>query len=282
MAPHLPHPHVAHSDGSEDLLLSLGRLVDVALSQLELQRVRVELAAALQRHMLPCALPDQAPVGLRFAARYVPSQDGLNVGGDWYDIFSLPDGSLVFAIGDVQGHDMDAIALMGQFRVGLRSAAEATTDPGEVLAHTNELLLAMDCSRFATCSFLRFDPFTGELSASRAGHLPVAWADADGRSGAAFDECGPPLGVVADARYPVTRRWLAEEGVLLLVTDGVVEGPCFPIEQGMKRVLELVRAGCRGDPDVLADQVLQVADLTGHRDDAALLVIHHARLAAAG
>ncbi|GAA0661121.1 PP2C family protein-serine/threonine phosphatase [Kitasatospora atroaurantiaca] len=258
---------------ADDLLTELGRLTAQALERAELQQARVELAEALQRELLPGALP-QLP-GLRAAARYAPARHGLDVGGDWYDGFRLPGGALGFSIGDVQGHDVEAAAFMGQVRVGLRAVAAAAADPGEVLRQANELLLSMDCMLFATCSFLRFDPVGWELTDARAGHVPAVWATADGRSGVAEDAGGLPLGIRTGDAYPVTRRQLTTAGAFVLLTDGVVEGPSFPIGAGLDQVTRVVRAGVTADPDELAAEVIKVADLTGHTDDAAVLVLRH-------
>ncbi|HZX39643.1 MAG TPA: PP2C family protein-serine/threonine phosphatase [Streptomyces sp.] len=272
-------PSDSTSDNAQELLVSLGRLVDHALDRIKYQRAQVELAVALQRHMLPPALP-RLP-GLQIAARYTPSQDGLDVGGDWYDAFQMADGSVGIAIGDVEGHDVEAIAFMGQVRTSMRALAGPTTDPGEVLSHANDLLLSMGCDRFATCSFLRFDPLSGHLAFSRAGHVPMVWASADGRSGIALDHGGPPLGVMSGEHYPVTRLRLLAAGSLVLLTDGVVEGPSYRIEEGLAEVARLVRAGFGDDPDDLAAAVVKVADLTGHSDDAAVLVARYDGIPAA-
>jgi len=263
----------APPDSTGELLLTLGRLVGQAQERLTLQRARVELAMALQRSMLPPELP-KLP-GLRIAARYTPSRDGLDVGGDWYDAFPMTDGSVGFAIGDVQGHDVEAIACMGQARTGLRAVASTTTDPGQVLSRTNDLLISMSCGLFATCCFLRFDPTSGALAISRAGHVPMVWATATGRSGITLDTGGPPLGVHPGERYPVIRRRLAEGTSFVLLTDGVVEGPSYPIEEGLAEVARLISADVDADPEDLAAEVIKVADLTGHIDDAAVLVVRY-------
>ncbi|MFJ6630277.1 PP2C family protein-serine/threonine phosphatase [Streptomyces sp. NPDC091376] len=260
-------------DSAQTLLVTLGRLVDQALERIRIQRARAELATALQRHMLPPELPELP--GLRVAARYSPSRDGLDVGGDWYDAFVMSDGSLGLSIGDVQGHDVEAVAFMGQVRTSLRALAEATSDPREVLGRANNLLISMGCGLFATCCFIRFDPVTRDLHVSRAGHVPMIWATAGGGYGVALDRGGPPLGIVSGEQYPVTHRRLTEAGVLVLLTDGVVEGPTYPMEAGLAEVAKLVRAGFDADPDLLASAVIKVADLTGHRDDAAVLVARY-------
>lgn len=267
-------------DGTPDLLLTLGHLVDQAEERIRLQRVRVELALALQRRMLPPELPHLP--GLRLAARYLPSQDGLDVGGDWYDAFPLLDGTVAIAIGDVQGHDVEAAAAMGQLRIGLRALAATITDPGRVLTLANELLLSMSGDLFATCCFLRFDPRTGSLDLARAGHVPMVWATAGGHWGIAQDHGGPPLGILPAQGYPVTHRDVTVPGALVLLTDGVVEGPTCPIGRGLGEVARLVRLGFDADPDELAAAVIEVADLTGHDDDAAVLVCRYDGVPAAG
>ncbi|MEU5806327.1 MULTISPECIES: PP2C family protein-serine/threonine phosphatase [unclassified Streptomyces] len=261
------------TQSADDLLSTLGRLAARARAGAEHQQPRVELAEALQREMLPAALP--ALPGLRTAARYSPARHGLDIGGDWYDGFGLPEGALAFSIGDVQGHDVEAAAFMGQVRIGLRAVAAVVDDPGEVLARTNDVLLSMGRELFATCTLLRFDPETWELHSARAGHVPALWATDDGAYGMVEDEGGLPLGMLPGAGYAVTRRKLDRAGSIVLVTDGVVEGPAFPIDVGLERVLGVVREGAGADPGELAAEVMKVADSTGHADDAAVLVISH-------
>ncbi|MCL2552636.1 MAG: serine/threonine-protein phosphatase [Actinomycetia bacterium] len=258
---------------TQELLTTLGDLVDEALLRIKVERTRVELALALQRHMLPPELPRVDRMQL--AARYAPSQRGLDVGGDWYDAFAMADGTVGLAIGDVQGHDVEAAAFMGQIRVGLRALAGATSDPGEVLRHANDLLVSMGGGLFATCCFLRFDPRTGCLDLARAGHIPMVWACADGMWGIAYDRGGLPLGVLAGERYPVTRRQVRVAGSLVLLTDGVVEGPDCTITSGLDEVAHRVRTGYLTDAGELAGQVIGVAERTGHDDDAAVLVARY-------
>ncbi|MER6996762.1 PP2C family protein-serine/threonine phosphatase [Streptomyces sp. NPDC000410] len=263
------------SSSADDLLATLGRLTAQAREGAELQRARVDLAVALQRDMLPATLP--ALPGLQTGARYMPARHGLDIGGDWYDGFRMPDGSLGFSIGDVQGHDVEAAAFMGQIRIGLRAVATASTDPGEVLSRANDLLVSVARELFATCTFLRFDPSAWVLESARAGHVPSVWATADGGCGAVQDEGGLPLGIQPGEGYPVTRRRLTQPGSFVLLTDGLIEGPTVPIEVGLARVTRLVGAGtlAGAGADELAGEVMKAAEFTDHTDDAAVLVLRH-------
>ncbi|MFF8537882.1 PP2C family protein-serine/threonine phosphatase [Streptomyces sp. SAS_267] len=264
----------------DELLARLGSLTAQARERAEFQRSQVELAIALQRGMLPGDLPS-AP-GFDVAVQYAPACYGLNVGGDWYDAFRLPDGRIGLSIGDVQGHNIEAAAFMGQVRVGLRALASVTSEPGELLARTNDLILSIGSDLFATCTFMRLDPVTGMLESARAGHIPCVWASADGKSGITEDEGGPPLGVEAGTRYPVTRHRLTTGGVFVLLTDGVVEGPSMNVDEGLDQVVRLagVAAVAGLSAGSLAAAVIKGAERVGHEDDAAVLVVRHGAPAA--
>ncbi|WSQ07126.1 serine/threonine-protein phosphatase [Streptomyces sp. NBC_01231] len=261
------------TDDGDELLTRLGSLTAQARERAEVQRSRVELAIALQRGMLPADMP--AAPRYHLAVRYAPAYHGLNVGGDWYDAFTMPDGRIGLSIGDVQGHNIEAAAFMGQVRVGLRALASVTSEPGELLARTNDLLLSLGTELFATCTFIRLDPSTGVLESARAGHIPCVWATADGGSGIVDGDGGPPLGVQAGTTYPVTRHQLTTGGVFVLLTDGVVEGPLMEVDQGLDQVVRLAGAAAVAGMavDALAAAVIKGADRVGHEDDAAVLVL---------
>ncbi|MEU2914392.1 PP2C family protein-serine/threonine phosphatase [Streptomyces massasporeus] len=261
------------TDDGDELLTRLGALTAQARAQAEMQRSRVELAIALQRGMLPRDLP--LARRLHLAVRYTPACHGLNVGGDWYDAFTLGDGRIGLSIGDVQGHNIEAAAFMGQVRAGMRALASVTSEPGEVLARTNDLLLSLGSDLFATCTFMRLDPGAGVLESARAGHLPCVWATADGTSALTEDEGGPPLGVQAGTPYPVTRYELTTGSMFVLLTDGVVEGPSMRLEEGLDQVTRLagIAAVAGMDVDALAAAVIKGAERVGHDDDAAVLVV---------
>ena len=141
-----------------------------------LMRQTMELAEehrvkeSLQRAVLPARLPSVA--GVELAARYLPADMPSLVGGDWYDAFCLPDGSLAVATGDVVGHDLEAAATMGQVRNALRAYAFSDDPPAEVLARLNRLITGLGDNGLATALFGRLDPAQRMFRWSCGGHPP--------------------------------------------------------------------------------------------------------------
>jgi serine phosphatase RsbU (regulator of sigma subunit) len=261
---------------SLDARTLMGMLADLAgqaLRRIRLQQARVELAAALQQTMLP-RLPEHL-AGLEVAARYRPSRDGLDIGGDWYDAFVMPDGAIALEIGDTQGHDVDAAAAMGQIRASIRAIAAHEPDPATVLARANELLVTMGVARFASCTMLHLDPRDGRITGASAGHVPVLWARTDGSHSVHELPGGPVLGVLPDTEYREETFTLDEDSALVMVTDGVVEGPGLTLEAGLERAGTLAAQALRDglDAEGTADRVLDAAVAVDHLDDVAVLVI---------
>ncbi|MFF3581228.1 SpoIIE family protein phosphatase [Streptomyces mirabilis] len=258
------------------LVGTLADLAGQALRRIRLQQARVELATALQKTMLP-RLPEHL-AGLEVAARYRPSRDGLDIGGDWYDAFEMPDGAVALEIGDVQGHDVDAAALMGQVRLSMRAIAAQERNPGTVLMRTNELLTTMVPPRFASCTMLHLDPRDGQVIGTSAGHVPLLCARKDGSHSVHELPGGPVLGVVPDTVYAEGTFTLDEDSALVMVTDGVVEGPGLTLDAGLERAGTLAGAALRDglNAEETADRVLDAAVAVDHLDDVAVLVIRRA------
>jgi serine phosphatase RsbU (regulator of sigma subunit) len=252
---------------------TLADLAGQALRRIRLQQARVELATALQQTMLP-TLPKHLP-GLEVATRYRPSRDGLDIGGDWYDAFVMPDGTVAMEIGDVQGHDVDAAAFMGQVRLSMRAIAAQEWDPGSVLTRTNELLVTMAPARFASCTMLDLDPRGGRVTGASAGHVPVLCAHRDGSHEVRELPGGPVLGVVPGTEYCEETFTLDEDSVLVMVTDGVVEGPGLTLDAGLERAGTLAAQAVHEglDAEETADRILDAAVAVDHLDDVAVLVI---------
>lgn len=261
------------SEDEQALMNTLADLAGQALRRVRAQQARVELATAVQKSMLP-TLPQHVP-GLEIAARYLPSRGGLDIGGDWYDAFVLPDGAVVLEIGDVQGHDVEAAAFMGQIRAFMRAIADHEPTPGTVMARTNELLVTTDAARFASCTMLHIDPSNGQVTGTSAGHVPMLCAHKDGTHDVRTLPGGPILGIIPDADYPQETFDLDCDSALVMVTDGVVEGPGLTIDDGLERAGKLAAGALQEalSAESTADRVLEAADAVDHIDDVAVLVI---------
>ncbi|MFE8942497.1 SpoIIE family protein phosphatase [Streptomyces sp. NPDC007856] len=260
------------------LMGTLADLAGQALRRIRSQQARVELATALQQTMLP-TLPEHL-AGLEVAARYTPSRAGLDIGGDWYDAFVLPDGAVALEIGDAQGHDVNAAAAMGQVRASMRAIAAHEPDPATVLMRTNELLVTMGVARFASCTMLHLDPRDGQVTGASAGHVPVLCARTDGSHSIHELPGGPVLGVVPGTEYREETFTLDEDSALVMVTDGVVEGPGLTLDAGLERAGTLAGAALHDglDAEETADRILDTAVAVDHADDVAVLVIRRTRL----
>ena len=227
-------------------------------------------AETLQRSLLPDRLP-VAP-GVEFASRYLPGGAGLEVGGDWYDVFTLPRGRLGLTIGDVVGRGLTAAAAMGQLRTALRAYAIETDSPAAVLARLSRLVAEFEAAQMATLIYAVLDPETRTLSFASAGHPPPLLVGPDGLASYLTDGRSPPLGVAkaAPAEATVTIR---PGSTLVLYTDGLIEGRRGSIAESMEALRSAVE-GHHGDLDSLCDdRVLQPPRPESSGDDVALLMV---------
>ncbi|MEU8826783.1 SpoIIE family protein phosphatase [Streptomyces sp. NPDC048636] len=262
-----------HQFGPEErsLLTATAGLVGQALVRAHALDAEHELATMLQRSLLPRKLP-VLPGGVA-VTRYLPATMGLEVGGDWYDVIPLSDGHVALVIGDVQGHSAAAATIMGQMRTAIRAYAVEGHPPDVVVSHANRLLVGMETDLFATCSYVDLDMEEGEAWFVRAGHLQPLLRRPDGATEELTIEGGPPLGVVADAEYPMTAVGLSSGTLLVLLTDGLVESAQLDLEDGVARVRERLTRADPSDPGRAADELLGSA--AGRHDDVALLLLRY-------
>ncbi|MGM9469861.1 SpoIIE family protein phosphatase [Streptomyces murinus] len=270
--------------GAEErtVLTALAGLIAHAMERARRYDSEAALARGLQQALLPSRL--SAHPGVETAGRYLPGTEGLDVGGDWYDVVESGDG-LALVIGDVQGHGVQAAATMGQLRSAVRAFALGDRPPDEVLSGTNHLLIGLDPGQFASCCCLRLDPATGLTRIARAGHPPPLLLSPGGRARPLDIPGGVVLGVDPGARYPVTELILEPDAILALYTDGLVERAGADIDDGiadLRRALD--RAGAAaGRRDGLtlsgvADRLTAAARHADARpDDVALLLARRLR-----
>src|SRR4051812_27452322 len=169
------HPREFTSDDIELLQVAADRIALAARWRLS-DRER-SAAVALQHSLLPGKLPLVS--GVEFAARYVPGE-AEGVGGDWYDVFALPNGSLCIVMGDVVGRGLRAAVVMGRLRSTLRAYAITSDDPGHVLSLVDRKLQYFEPGEMATALMAVFDTTHDRLAVSTAGHPAPVLAHPDG------------------------------------------------------------------------------------------------------
>ncbi|MFF3332355.1 SpoIIE family protein phosphatase [Streptomyces sp. NPDC002888] len=261
-----------HDFGPDEraLLTASAGLAGQALMRAHAFDAEHELVGMLQRQLLPRRLPTLP--GAVAVARYLPTTAGLEVGGDWYDVIPLPDHHVALVIGDVQGHSAAAATLMGQMRTALRAYAAEGHPPDVVVSHANRLLVELETDLFVTCCYVDVDMEEGTAWCVRAGHLPPVLRHPDGTTEIAEADGGPPLGVLAQADFPLSPLSLRPGTVVALTTDGLVESPDSDIDTGMER---LARELAESDPShlgLVADALLSDAR---RADDIALLLMRY-------
>ncbi|WP_460072655.1 SpoIIE family protein phosphatase [Streptomyces sp. YKOK-I1] len=264
-----PHTFTAEERA---VLTSLAGLIAQALDRARLYDTKHELAHGLQQALLPRSLP--AIDGLRVAARYLPATRGMDIGGDFYDLIRLGDTTAAAVIGDVQGHNVAAAALMGQVRTAVHAHATLGTPPDQVLHRTNRLLTDLDPDLFTSCLYTHLDLTRRRVTLASAGHPPPILRLPDGGTRPLDVPPGPLLGVDPDAVFPVTEIPLTEGMLLALYTDGLVEVPGADPEDSINRLAHHLAEADDQDLHLLVDTVLSASGTTGQRlDDIAVLVL---------
>ncbi|MER5193619.1 SpoIIE family protein phosphatase [Streptomyces sp. NPDC002755] len=253
------------------VLTSTAGLIAQALDRARLYDTQHRLVHDLQAALLPHTLPEVP--GLDVAARYLPATRGMDIGGDFYDLIRLDTATAAATIGDVQGHNVNAAALMGQVRTAVHANAGAA--PDEVLARTNRLLTDLDPGLFTSCLYVHLDLTAHLACLATAGHPPPLLRHPDGRTEVLDVPPGLLLGIDPDARYTSTEIPLPPGAVLALYTDGMVEAPGVDIDDAVDALArELGRTG-PGTMNALADALVRHARRSTPRsDDIALLLIH--------
>ncbi|MFF4304975.1 SpoIIE family protein phosphatase [Streptomyces sp. NPDC001601] len=259
------------------VLVALGSSIAQSLQRAMLFEQEKDLAQGLQQAMLPRTIPSVpgADVAVRYRSAAAGGSLGRDIGGDWYDLIPLPGGRVGAVIGDVQGHDTHAAAVMGQLRIVLRAYAAEGHAPATVMARASVFLDELDTDRFATCLYAEADLATGVVQVVRAGHIDPLVRTLDGGCRRVPVEGGLPLGLSAEfhsLEYPVSTLELDPGETLLLCTDGLVEQPGKDLGDGIRTLAEQV---AKGPDDVreLADLLIEIADEQGGDDDVALLLL---------
>ncbi|MFE0731205.1 SpoIIE family protein phosphatase [Streptomyces antibioticus] len=260
-----------------NILVALGSSIAQSLQRAMFYEQEKDIAQGLQQAMLPRTIPGVpgADIAVRYRAATIGGSLGRDIGGDWYDVIPLPGGRVGAVIGDVQGHDTHAAAVMGQLRIVLRAYAAEGHTPATVMARASVFLHELDTDRFATCLYAEADLSTGVVQLVRAGHIDPLLRAQDGTCRRVSVPGGLPLGLSAEfgsLEYPVGTIELDPGHTLLLCTDGLVEQPGADVDDGMLSLAALIAAGPE-DVRELADRLIEVAEERGGDDDVALLLL---------
>lgn len=224
-------------------------------------------AVTLQRTLLLESLPDIT--GVTLGARYFPAAHAV-VGGDWYDLVPLPNGSVAVVLGDVVGHGLQAAAITAQLRHGLRAYLLRETGPGAALTALNQLVAALLPTEFATAVVVELDPVTGVLTLASAGHPPPLLLTAAGTR-LLQAASGPGLGLTRLAIYKQDTVTLTGDDRLVLYSDGLIERRGTDLQQDLNRLLDASKLSER-DPDALLTALLEALTPT-NSDDVTLLAV---------
>jgi serine phosphatase RsbU (regulator of sigma subunit) len=177
------------------------------------------IADTLQEAFVQRPLPTHPT--FRFSATYVPAGEEAKVGGDWYDALELPGNRVLFAIGDVTGHGIEAAVTMNRVRQALISSALLDPMPAALLQRVaRELYIAKAPLVTAVAGFA--DAGTYEFVYATAGHPPPLLIE-PGRPPRMLD-CGSlPLGAMPENEYQTFRIQSVPGAMLVLYTDGAIE-----------------------------------------------------------
>jgi PAS domain S-box-containing protein len=257
----------------------LGRRAGITLDNARLYEHEHQVAETLQRSLLP-DLPEVA--GLRVAARYLPGDTSVEVGGDFYEILPLPDGSVGVAVGDVVGHDLAAAAAMGHLRGLLRacawdSAETGRGEPAAVLDRLDRLVQGLDVVPLATLLYGRLQRPAGpeeawQLTYANAGHPPPLLRRPDGTIELVDVATGPLLGVVEQSTRHSATVEVPAGSDLVIFTDGLIERRSESLDAGISRLRQALRRNDPDDIERLADALVATAGAE-RSDDAAVIVI---------
>jgi hypothetical protein len=208
--------------GESDLALAeeLAQQVAAVIDRARVYDREREVARTLQGSLLPDRLPELP--GITAAARYLPSTEGARVGGDWYDVIPVAPGCVGLVVGDVVGHDLTAVTVMGQLRNALRAYARLDPDPASSLRQLGGFTEQFGLERSGTVLFGVLQLPAGTLTLASAGHPPPLVVPTTGAPWFVDLDPGPLLGV-APMHYPLHEVLLGPGDLVVFYTDGLVE-----------------------------------------------------------
>jgi serine phosphatase RsbU (regulator of sigma subunit)/anti-sigma regulatory factor (Ser/Thr protein kinase) len=261
------------SSNDAAILLQLAQIASVAIENLRLYQHEHEIAATLQRSLLPPNLPEIP--GVAVAARFRPAGSGDEVGGDFYDIFEMGRERWGLAVGDVCGKGAAAATVTALARYTLRATALHEHVPSRILRVLNQALLRHGPDqRFCTIAYAALEPTRGRLEIASGGHPPPLLLR--GGEVETLGSSGTVLGIMDDP--PLTDREieLLPGDTVVFYTDGVTDAYAPERPLSYEQLADTL-AGCEGmsAPEVASRiEALALGGIEGPpRDDIAILVL---------
>ncbi len=252
--------------GDERIISLFGNQAAIALENARLHREalekermerEIELAAAIQKTILPASLPEVP--GLLLAGGNRPTRQ---VGGDYYDVFPLPDGRTVLCVGDVAGKGVPAALLVSTVHACLHLLVEpGASDLPALVARVNRFLVGFSSTRkFVTLFLAVFEPGTRELRYVNAGHNPALLVS--GEEPRLLRSTGLPIGMLENVVHREEILSVSPQDTLVLYTDGITEAAdAAESEFGLDRLVAFVSDTRAAGPGILKDGIFEaVAD----------------------
>ena len=244
-----------------------GELELVAAENRRLYAEQRGIAQTLQHALLPEALPE-AP-GIESSARYDAGEEGLEIGGDWYDLIEQGEGRMLLVVGDVSGRGLRAATTMASLRYAIRAYAAQADPPAAILTKLSSLVSVAEDGQLATVLLLLVDRSRAQLQLTSAGHLPPLLI-ADGSSRYLDCEVGLPIGVDVSAAYATRTVPAPGAGTVLAFTDGLVERRGESLDEGLARLRDAARAD-HGSVSELLGRLVEELRATHGDDDTAIV-----------
>ncbi|MET8997577.1 SpoIIE family protein phosphatase [Amycolatopsis sp. NPDC004169] len=216
------------------------------------------------------------PRGVAAAARYRPSERNLSIGGDWYDLVTLPDGHLTVTIGDVVGHGLPAAAVMGQMRSAATGLILAGLRPAAVLDRLDLVAGRTAGAEHASALVAELDPVTGRFRYAAAGHPPPVLVAPDGTVALLDGARSPLLCLPPRHGRPEAELTVLPGSALVCYTDGLIEQNRLPPHEAFAGLLAAATRYARAAPEDLCDGLVDVlVGDTPARDDIALVCLRY-------
>ncbi len=258
-----------YSDNDAVLFEEIARQAALAIERASIYHRERRVSDTLQRALLPTSLP--AVPGLTFSATYTPGLSEAQVGGDWYDAFTLEDGRVAVSIGDVTGRGLQAAVIMGKMRQALKTLSLYESDPSRLLDIVDRELKRTDPEAIVTALFGIFDPAQMSLSYATAGHPPPFVRYPDGIV-EMLPARGLPLGLRGLIETPTSTVRLPTGSVVVLYTDGLTEST-RDVNEGERRVAVALGEASLLDASNIAEFLQESVVGAASQDDIAILTI---------